>query len=90
MIARDMGFYNHNNGIIMQSKNGINWSEPAIAYYEASHYIDQPAPPPNLKKYGRFERPQLLILKNKPAYLFTTSQGGKFMTASPFIFKIGR
>ena len=88
MIARDMGFYNHNNGIIMQSKNGISWSEPAIAYYEASHYIDQPAPPPNLKKYGRFERPQLLILKNKPAYLFTTSQGGKFTTSSPFIFKI--
>ena len=88
MIARDMGFYNHTDGIIMQSKNGIKWDEPQIAYYGAEKYIQQPPPPPHLKKYDRFERPQILFLKNKPAYLFTTSQGGKYMTASPFIFKI--
>lgn len=88
MIARDMGFYNHSYGILMQARDGIHWNDPAIAYYEASHYIDQPLPPPHLKKYGRFERPQLLFLRNKPAYLFTTSQGGKFMTSAPFIFKI--
>ncbi|WP_237488160.1 hypothetical protein [Hufsiella ginkgonis] len=37
---------------------------------------------------GRFERPQLLFQHGEPAYLFTTSQGGKYMTASSFIFKI--
>ena len=88
MIARDMGFYNHENGLLMQSRNGIKWDVPEIAYYGADKYIQQPPPPPHLKKYGRFERPQLLFLKGKPAYLFTTSQGGKYMTASPFIFKI--
>jgi len=88
MIARDMGFFNHEDGLIMQSKNGVKWDLPEIAYYGAEKYIQQPPPPPHLKKYGRFERPQLLFLKDKPAYLFTTSQGGKFMTASPFIFKI--
>ncbi len=88
MIARDMGFYNHVNGIIMQSKDGIKWKEPEIAYYGAEKYIQQPPAPVHLKKYGRFERPQILFLKDKPAYLFTTSQGGKFMTSSPFIFKI--
>ncbi|CAN5775358.1 hypothetical protein BH11BAC3_BH11BAC3_35840 [soil metagenome] len=88
MIARDMGFYNHTYGIIMESKDGIKWKEPKIAYYGAEKYITQPAPPPYLKKYGRFERPQLLFINNKPAYLFTTSQGGKHMTSSPFIFKI--
>lgn len=88
MIARDMGYFNHENGIIMESKDGIKWGEPKIAYYEANHYIQQPPPPPNLKKYGRFERPQILFLKGKPAYLFTTSQGGKYMTSSTFIFKI--
>jgi len=88
MIARDMGFYNHEDGIIMQSHNGIKWKEPEIAYYGADKYIQQPPAPPHLKKYGRFERPQLLFLKGKPAYLFTTSQGGKYMTSSPFIFKI--
>jgi hypothetical protein len=88
MIARDMGFFNHENGIIMSSRNGIKWNEPDIAYYATDKYIQQPPPPPHLKKYGRFERPQLLFLKGKPAYLFTTSQGGKYMTSSPFIFKI--
>lgn len=88
IIARDMGIYNHEDGLIMQSKKGIHWSEPKIAYYAADKYIQQPPPPAYLKKYGRFERPQLLLKDGKPAYLFTTSQGGKYMTASPFIFKI--
>jgi hypothetical protein len=88
MIARDMGFFNHEDGIIMASRDGIKWNEPEIAYYGADNYIQQPPAPPHLKKYGRFERPQLLFLKGKPAYLFTTSQGGKYMTSSPFIFKI--
>lgn len=89
MIARDMGVFNHEDGILLESKNGINWSEPKIAYYGADHYhIQQPPPPKYLKKYGRFERPQILFLKGKPAYLFTTSQGGKYMTSSTFIFKI--
>ncbi len=88
MISRDMGFYNHEVGIIMESKNGIKWNEPRIAYYGADKYISQPPAPPHLKKYGRFERPQLLFQAGKPTYLFTTSQGGKYMTASPFIFKI--
>jgi hypothetical protein len=88
MLARDMGIFNHENGLIMESKNGIKWTEPKIAYYETNHYINQPSPPTHLKKYGRFERPQLLFQKDKPTYLFTTSQGGKYMTSSPFIFKL--
>jgi len=72
----------------MESNDGIKWSAPKIAFYEANHYIQQPPAPKNLKKYGRFERPQILFLKDKPAYLFTTSQGGKYMTSSTFIFKI--
>lgn len=90
MIARDMGWYNHENGILLQSKDGLHWNDPEIAYYGAEHYgIQQPPAPAHLKKYGRFERPQILFLKGKPAYLFCTSQGGQYMTASSFIFKIG-
>lgn len=88
MIARDMGFYNHENGIVMRSANGTKWSLPEIAYYAAGKYIEQPPAPPHLKKYGRFERPQLLFKNGQPAYLFTASQGGKYMTSSSFIFKI--
>ena len=88
MIARDMGFFNHEDGILMKSRHGLKWGLPEIAYYAADKYIQQPPAPAHLKKYGRFERPQLLFLKGKPAYLFTASQGGKYMTASSFIFKI--
>jgi hypothetical protein len=88
MIARDMGFFDQQSGLILQSKNGIKWGDPKIAYDAASKYIQQPPAPEYLKKYGRFERPQILFHKGKPAYLFTTSQGGKYMTSSPFIFKI--
>ena len=88
MIARDMGVFNFENGILMDSKKGLVWSEPKIAYYAAEKYIQQPPAPSHLKKYGRFERPQILFKNGKPAYLFTTSQGGKYMTASSFIFKI--
>jgi len=88
MIARDMGVFNFEDGILLESKNGIAWSDPKIAYYAADKYIQQPPAPANLKKYGRFERPQILFKNGKPAYLFTASQGGKYMTASSFIFKI--
>ena len=88
MIARDMGVYNHEVGLLMDSKDGLHWNEPKIAYYGAEKYISQPPAPSHLKKYGRFERPQLLIQNGKPTYMFTTSQGGKYMTASSFIFKI--
>jgi hypothetical protein len=89
MLARDMGVFNHQYGLYMESKTVKKWSEPEIGYFNAEYYrIDQPSPPKYLNKYGRFERPQLLFQNGKPTYMFTTSQGGKYMTASPFIFKI--
>jgi hypothetical protein len=88
MLARDMGYYNHQYGIIMNARDGRKWNKPEIAFYEADKYIIQPPAPSHLSRYGRFERPQLLLENGKPAYLFTASQGGQFMTASSFIFKI--
>ncbi len=88
MLARDMGVFNHDVGLYMTSVDGISWNEPTIAYKALSAYINEPPAPKWLKRYGRLERPQLLFIKDKPAYLFGTAQGGKFMTASSFIFKI--
>jgi hypothetical protein len=89
MLCRDMGYYNHEDGIIMESKDGKDWGKPETAWYSAEHYgIKQPPPAASLKRYGRFERPQILFIDNQPAYLFTCSQGGKYMTASSYIFKI--
>jgi hypothetical protein len=88
MIARDMGFYNHENGLLMAAKDGLHWSDPAIAYESLDHYVTLPPAPPQLKKYGRLERPMLLIRNERPAYLFGAAQGGRYMTSSTFIFKI--
>ncbi len=88
LLARDMGVYSQEAGLYMESKDGIKWGEPEIAFKPLREYVTEPAPPSYLKRYGRLERPQVLFIKGKPAYLFTASQGGKYMTASSFIFKI--
>jgi len=88
MLARDMGFYNHEAGLYLESVDGLSWSEPLIAYQPLRTYVQEPPPPEYLKRYGRLERPQLLLRSGKPAYLFTAAQGGKYNTSSAFIFKI--
>jgi hypothetical protein len=88
MLARDMGRFDHEVGIILESADGIHWSEPKISYFGYSHYMEQPPAPPHLSKYGRFERPQILLHNGKPTHLFVASQGGKQMTSSPFVFEV--
>jgi len=88
MLMRDMGFYDHTVGLYFESEDGLNWGNPQIGWFGADHYIEQPPAPKHLRRYGRFERPQLLIVDGKPAYLFCATQGGKYETASGFVFKI--
>jgi hypothetical protein len=90
MLARDMGFYNHESGLYLESGDGIKWTEPVIAWHDLKTYVKESPPPSYLKRYGRLERPQLLIRNGKPAYLFTAAQGGKYGTSSAFIFKINQ
>lgn len=89
IICRDMGFYNHEDGLLMHSKNGLDWSSPAIAYEALTKYVDMPPAPGHLRKYGRLERPMLLLNGERPEYLFGAAQGGKFQTSSTYIFKVG-
>jgi hypothetical protein len=49
-------------------------------------YASEPPPPPKLNRYGRLERPQLLLRDGVPAYLYTATQGGRYGTASGFLF----
>jgi hypothetical protein len=88
MIVRDMGVFNHEVGLYLESNDGLAWSDPTVAYHELSHYVEQPPRPRHLNRYGRLERPQLLLRNGKPAYLFGASQGGRYETASGFLFKI--
>ena len=88
MLARDMGRFDHEVGIILESNDGIQWSEPKISYFGYSHYLQQPPAPSHLKKYGRFERPQILMQNGHPTHLFVASQGGKYMTSTNFVFEV--
>lgn len=88
MLMRDMGYFDHTVGLIFESEDGINWSDPQIAWFGADVYLNEPPAPKHLKRYGRFERPQLLMKDGKPEYMFNAMQGGKYETASGFVFKI--
>lgn len=88
MIARDMGVFDHQVGLYMESTDGIHWSEPQVGFYHLAHYVDLPSAPRHLNRYGRLERPQLLIQDGRPTHLFGASQGGKFQTASGFVFAL--
>ena len=88
MLARDMGRFDHVVGIILESKDGIHWSEPKISYVGYAHYLPQPPAPPQLKKYGRFERPQVLMQNGHPTHLFVTTQGGKYVSSTTFVFEV--
>ena len=88
IIARDMGIFNHEVGLYLESDDGKKWSEPKIAYLPVREYVQEPPAPPHLKKYGRFERPQLLMQDGRPTYLFVAAQGGKYRHSSAFIFRI--
>ncbi|KUG09150.1 glycoside hydrolase family protein [Solirubrum puertoriconensis] len=90
LLARDMGVYNHEVGLYLDSKNGTDWAYPKVAYLPLREYgVQEPPAPKHLKRYGRLERPQLLLCNGKPEYLFCAAQGGKYQTASAFIFRIG-
>lgn len=90
LLARDMGFYNHEDGLILKSSDGVKWSEPQVAYLGLSTYIQEPPPPANLKRFGRLERPMVLMdeITDKPRFLFGATQGGTAGTSTAFVFEI--
>ncbi|GAB3689371.1 hypothetical protein GCM10027592_05670 [Spirosoma flavus] len=88
MLARDMGVFGNNDGLYLNSTDGIRWEAPKIAYGPIQDYTKEPEAPKHLSRYGRLERPQLLMRHGRPRYLFAAAQGGKHMTSSPFIFRI--
>ncbi|RAV28134.1 glycoside hydrolase family protein [Sinomicrobium soli] len=88
MLARDMGVFGDDVGLYMESDDGIHWGEPSLGYKPLKAYIREKAAPSYLRRYGRMERPQLLFLDGKPAYLFTAAQGGRYGTSTAVLLKI--
>ena len=82
MIAQGAGFFGKQGGLFSDSADGIHWTEPKKAYEPFSEY-SRDAP-----NDSQLKRPQLLMRHGKPKYLFTAAEGGKYKTASPFVFKI--
>ena len=94
MIARSMGNSNgftNEQGILIESIDGIKWSSPKIAYYGAEKYgFAEEDKNGHLHRKNRFERPQILMIDGKPAYLFCSIQGGKYQLSSNFVFKLNQ
>jgi hypothetical protein len=89
LLARDMGVYSQDVGLYLDSEDGKSWSFPKIAFLPLRDYgVVQPTAPAALKRYGRLERPQLLLREGWPKYLFCASQGGAAGTASTFVLRI--
>jgi hypothetical protein len=89
LLARDMGVYSQDVGLYLDSEDGKAWSFPKIAFLPLRDYgVVQPPSPAVLKRYGRLERPQLLLRNGQPEYLFCASQGGAAGTASTFVLRI--
>jgi hypothetical protein len=88
MVLRDMGIFCDDVGLYIESEDGIVWGKPKIAWREVKYYVAEAPPSKSLTRYGRFERPQLLLKNGHPVYMFNATQGGKYQTSSGFLFKI--
>ena len=86
MIMRDMGYWNHEYGLYFESDDGLQWSQPKIAFWDAKRYFEEA--PNGLDREGRFERPQVLMRDGKPEYIFGAFQGGAYQTSSGVVLKI--
>lgn len=80
MITRDMGVIHPRSGLLLSSDDGLKWNDPKLGYYTSTDYFGG--------KPERFERPQVLMLHNRPAYLFLSLKGGKYQTSTGAVLKI--
>ena len=75
-----MGVIHPRVGLMLTPDDGLSWSNPQLAYHKSAYYFDDD---PN-----RFERPQVLFLEGRPAYLFLSLKGGKYDKSSGVVLKI--
>ncbi|WP_017444964.1 glycoside hydrolase family protein [Gayadomonas joobiniege] len=81
MIMRDMGVIHPHVGLMLDSNDGLNWSAPQLGYRTNKFYLNE-------TKVERMERPQILFIDGKPAYLFLALMGGKYKTSTAMVLKI--
>jgi len=89
------GMIEFGGGLIWESVDGLNFSNPKQAFKRLSHYFGGTLPEKsNLTKGeggSKFERPQILIINGEPSYLYgpsgTNTDGGK--GSAGYVLKIG-
>ena len=72
-----MGFYDHTVGLYFESKDGLNWQKPSNWLVWSRALYQTTTRPKHLKRYGRFERPQVLMKKWKTGLPFHGFPRGK-------------
>ena len=87
MIMRDMGYWNHEYGLLFESGDGINWGMPSVAFFEGGRYFQEEILF-HIEREGRMERTQLLMKDGKPEYAFFAMVGGRYKTASGAVLKL--
>jgi len=80
MADDNEGVVKKRGGIIVESKDGIRWSEPKLAYDTTDVYFGEPV--------QRFERPQVLMRGGHPAYLYLAAGGGRYGTSSAACLRV--
>ncbi|RKF17954.1 glycosyl hydrolase family 43 [Alginatibacterium sediminis] len=89
MLTRDMGYFDNQVGLHFQSVDGLDWGLPKIAFRKASEHMGNIDYESNFDRQGVLERPQVLMIDQKPAYLYCCCVGGHYHTSSSVILKIG-
>ncbi|MFC2125160.1 glycoside hydrolase family protein [Bacteroidota bacterium] len=71
------GLIEKGGGILWKSEDGIHYNEYEQGFYPVEHYLGKRKLRNAEHHYGgkiiKFERPQVLMIDNKPAYMYTTS-----------------
>jgi len=67
-------------GLLYESRDGIRWGQPKVAYWTSDHYFGGPR--------VRMERPQILWKNGQPDHLFLAMQSGRYGLPSPAVLKI--
>lgn len=80
MVMRDMGVIHAHVGLLLESDDGVGWSEPMLGYHTSQHYLGGTV--------ERFERPQVLMKDGVPTHLFLALMGGEFHTSTAAVLKI--
>lgn len=96
LLTRDFGVvsgrdgFSPCSGLLFRSEDGLDFEmPPEIAYHPAEHYYDDIAGDRDLIRYGRFERPKVLLNDDgRPTHLFNAIRGGAHGYATGHVFEI--